>query len=717
MHETPVNIDAKIKESFFELTNFLEKYDPVKLVTQLTLTFLFIPEDKHANVSSESEKWGCWIEFVVGFYMKKIPPTSSITHIDGAVITSLQQKLEAYFLNISTSLLVSGNASEEDRVLKSAKYYSLYVRGEAYQFQYYSAALELYEPHNMWFEENLGFTVEEAIHITKSIEEEYNRKINELLPEAREEASKAAKKFILSGDYKKKDEKDLTLSLFYQFYFAKSDIILGIRVQDVASISGFSIKTCQKYLDRMSQTFGYKNFKFLDSFTDPIKSPWDYNTIYEKPFIEYEGVYWLPIPHLLPGILFNTFNYDFLNDQKYAEKYAIARGKFVEKRTYNSLVKIFGKENVFLNPFYPQKKEKEFSDVLVLFDRKVFIFQCKSKGLTHISEIGEDFGQLKSDLKKGVRDSFEQAIKAKEFLNSTPIPELHFKNGLRLCIEMNQVSDIFLVSVTLGGFQNFITRLANTNSVFKLFEKGQYPWAVSLFDLEDIIEILDSSSLFIHYLKRRLGVEHTVFDVQADEIDLLGVYLHQGLNFGSSKFKDTNLVGFPAFSNIIDSYIIKTHFLGVKAKKPSPKWPRGFKEIIKAMEGLDISYNTDCIIKMLDLDYQIKNEIVESINRCKKEVKSDHRTVSCYFIPKDFSCGISFHALDAEGDFDRLLKEVSNIALMKKYQTRCKEWAALGWDKSTNKIIDLVQFMSFEHVDIPKLNEYLEKASNNKVPK
>ncbi|MBL7204008.1 MAG: hypothetical protein ISS63_06705 [Desulfobacteraceae bacterium] len=143
----------------------------------------------------------------------------------------------------------------------------------------------------------------------------------------------------------------------------------------------------------------------------------------------------------------NTFHYDLITDEDNKDEYNFIRGKWLEKRTAESLKPIFGSDNVILNSEYPNKEE--LSDVLVLYDRKIFIIQCKSKALRYESKIGEDYEVLKSDIRKGIKESFDQALKARRYLLETEHPKL-IHNNMRLTVDTNQVTDVFLISITLG---------------------------------------------------------------------------------------------------------------------------------------------------------------------------------------------------------------------------------------------------------------------------
>ena len=166
-----------------------------------------------------------------------------------------------------------------------------------------------------------------------------------------------------------------------------------------------------------------------------------------------------------------------------------------------------------------------------------------------------------------MKDSFDQGLKAKKYLNETDYPEVVLKNK-KIKIDMQQVdtNNIFLISVTLGQYANITTRLANINTTLKLFSSNEYPWSVCLFDLEIIVELLKRPFYLIHYLINRLNIEKTNFHLEADEIDLLGYYFAQKLNFDKEEFKSVNqniphFISLGGFSKLVDDFMIKKYQL------------------------------------------------------------------------------------------------------------------------------------------------------------
>ncbi len=60
---------SDIETRYAELIALLNRLDPIKLLSQLTLTFLTVPEDQFNDESSDIHQWARWIEFLAGYLL------------------------------------------------------------------------------------------------------------------------------------------------------------------------------------------------------------------------------------------------------------------------------------------------------------------------------------------------------------------------------------------------------------------------------------------------------------------------------------------------------------------------------------------------------------------------------------------------------------------------------------------------------------------------
>lgn len=694
---------TEVEANFANLITLLNQLDPIKLISQLTLTYLTVPEGQFNDESADIHVWARWIEFLTGYLLAHNYPRNVKTEIDGEDLKNVDDLITKYFDSISLSLISErpsiGKNREIDLVIHSARTDSLYVRGESYPHQLQRVAHDVYTQHDDWFSHNLGFTISDALSISRSIIEEYNRRINDEKQSCEERAREYVEELMKKEQVKKEELKDLETIIFCHYYFGNSDEFLSFTLDELIRFSGSSKEICEGYLKRLSQQFGYRNTHHPDTFNDPHLAPWDYNTLYERPIILHNNKYFVPITSLFNEVLLHTFYYDLIGDDEYWKKKGGRKyGAWLEQKTSEFMERIFPQEEVFINPGYPNGEE--LCDVLVLHDRNVFILQCKTKRLRYDSKIGKELKLIRDDLDKAVKESFTQAIRAQDYFKQNQPAKIKVKDRI-LEIDSKQISDIFLLSVTLGSYPHLITRLSNIDSTLNLFSNNQYPWAISLCDLGVVTELIESPAMFINYARRRLAIERTKFDILADEIDLLGFYFSQGLYFNTEEFKKVNALSLSGVSTEIDRYVFEKHELGKDIQKPGQKMPSQFKEYIKTIEELKSPYKTDCAVRLLDFDSEGRVLFIDTAEKIKQQTKNDNGLHSFSTTMKEVGLGFSFVSMDTNGNLEELFRQAFSFSVTKKYVTKSKEWVGLGWDKNSEKIVDVAVFLSYEWQEDP----------------
>ncbi len=699
----------KIIFGFYRIKQLIFKYDPIKLLSQSLITFLTTKEGQFNAESSEIVLRARWIEFVAGFICSRKLKNKYVEEVDGNVLEKVDKLVSQFFINVS--LYVSLSKRRENKsyrsVIKSAKLHSLIVRGETYPFYLAEMGKSLYSNFDEWFQKKLGFKFLDAVTLTSSITELINKRINEEKRKTKAQTKKIVKNLISEGGIDKANKTQVEISYWAKLFFGNCEQFLSFSTNELSDFSGIPENICENYLRRMSQEFGYRNKLYKSTFINPFKSCWDYNTLYEKPIIKFGNLFYVPVPSLLSEVLFNTYYYDLIEDEDYwrtcGEK---VYGKWLEEKTADCFRKIFPSNSVIMNPCY--EKGKELCDVIVLFDRKIFIVQCKTKRMQYESKIGTDFNKLRSDFEKGIKLSFEQALKAKKYIENNEYPELIINKG-KIIIDKNQISEIYLMCVTLNSYQNLTTRFANLESELRITKENQYPWAISLFDLSILSEILTEPYLFIQYARRRLAIENTEFEIVGDEVDLLGFYLNQGLYLEGQEFNDIDGAYFSGYSDEVDKYFFEKYENHKNPKKPEPKIRKLVMRYIDAIKKINPPYKTDCIIRLLDMSDEGRENIIKGIEHVKSNTIKDNNLHSLSTIMNNREFGISFVSMNSQKDIRLLYQQVFSFASIKKYEEKCKEWVGFGWEKNSNELLDVAIFLFGEESYDPTMEQILKE--------
>jgi hypothetical protein len=660
---------------------------------------VLLSKEELTHENNEKRKHERQLEYLIGFIVSHSKSENLKFNNNPKDINKILKVIDDYFIAISRCNIFKkthpdeADSTNKNLILEKARLSSFWIRNDAFPFQLIKYAKEYYSSFDHWFSINLGFTIEDAIIFYNTIKVLYEKKLKKY----HSNAVKNTKKWLkdnLKHNYKDKSDKyeQLETNVFTDFIMSEACNILLFNEDDICKNSSLSLEICRNLLNRFSQSFGYFNSKFPNTFQDPLNSPWDYNTLFEKPILKFSRGYLVPLMFLFPTVLFDSFQFDIFKDEKYKIKYDAIRYKWLEKKTSALLCRVFPKSNVFLNPKYPNGEE--ICDVLVLFDRNILIFQCKSKKLTLQARTGKSFKKIKEDLEKSIKDSFEQGVRAKNYFNSTNLPKIVLEDR-EITIDMKQVDsrNIFLISVTLGQFANITTRFMNLEPNLKLFSSNEFPWAVCIFDLEIITEILDKPYYFIHYLLKRLAIEKTDFELTADEIDLLNYYIDKRLDFDYEAFKKKDkklpyLVSLSNYSKEVDEYLIRKYQLLEKPKKPRVNIPVKIEELISEIDQLDISYKTKIVFNILNLKFEEQEYLLENIDKIIEKARKDKKNKVFSITIKRLNLNILFMVMEAQKDLNRLFNQVEYYSLLAKYNAKTDEVIGMGIDLSTEKIID-----------------------------
>lgn len=200
---------------------------------------------------------------------------------------------------------------------------------------------------------------------------------------------------------------------------------------------------------------------------------------------------------------------------------------WMEGKVAEFLKRIFQEKHVFVGLDYPNPdKPGDTAEMDAAIEWGPFLVLVEAKGKQfRLLDALTDLGRLRTDLKKNVQDAFEQAERAMRFVKSTsPAVFKERKTGRELMVNRSKLRRIFKVSVTLQHLADFATQLANLKAL-NLFSTSDYPFSVSLADLDIITRFCQNPDVFLHYIERRLELQRSEKDVMADELNLFGTYL------------------------------------------------------------------------------------------------------------------------------------------------------------------------------------------------
>ena len=239
-------------------------------------------------------------------------------------------------------------------------------------------------------------------------------------------------------------------------------------------------------------------------------------------------------------------------DTRFYARYQKVLSGWLEEQAVAALSAVFSEDNVFSTLDYPDPDGDENAttelDAAVRWGPFLILIEAKAKQFRLAGQLG-DKGRLRTDLQRNVTDAFDQALRARRYVEASDAPVFVERGtGRELVIDKAALRRTYLMTVSAYELATLTTRLASL-APLDLFgdERDTFPYAVSEGDLGVLAEMLPEPEAFLHYLEQRTAMHAMALDVQADEIDLIGAYLEtrfvDALDWGSLDADSVSLVG------------------------------------------------------------------------------------------------------------------------------------------------------------------------------
>ena len=600
-------VQSKARESaiqaFGRIRSVLHPMDPLLLLSRICIQCDFHEASPAGIVESYSSRWGSWAQMIARLVCLGdcTIAGSSPTAED---IDQLSVDLTEYSDGITIVGLSNNHPQPGDEIKMLAAESSMHattVKHDAQPYQFYTAASRLYLPENKWLSDNLGFTVDEALATMHGIVEEVQLRLRQAMVATALEVSPDSPTDIKFQDL-------LLLAL------DKRPDLAVLTEKEIIDASTVSTAACTAVLKRFSQPVqGARDGSSVEA-PDPLRFPSEFNPINKCPLIETDGRYVCVQLALLYESVFLSLHFDLSGDPAVLGNYGRERGAWLEQTAADYLVNVFGKGNVYTNPYRDDRNE--LCDVLVYFDNILLVVSCKAKMLTADAEYRNEAPKLKEDLQKGIGNSYNQLEGTLAYLKRSSAVDIFHADGTPwTTVRSSELDAIVPVYVLPSTYQNLIIDTQDMLSTLGLrIGADNVPWIVSVFDLQHVSEILDSPIPFLHYVSRRRELVMGITRVGGTEMDLLGCYLGEGLYFGpGSLFYGKGAVYLDNFSANVDFYLRALHEPEKNANKPVSRSPILRSGLAAEIVRGGVAHGTMSLMALLDLCEDSQNTFLDLI--------------------------------------------------------------------------------------------------------
>lgn len=221
------------------------------------------------------------------------------------------------------------------------------------------------------------------------------------------------------------------------------------------------------------------------------------------------------------------------------------------------------------------------SDLVVRFDTTLVLIEAKSGRISWPALRGAP-SRLIEHIKKLIVEPSDQSGRlaqrleediARLKINETPT--------LGFPLPLDGVTCVVRLSVMLQDFATIQSMPAMLADAGVLTNKYPLAPCMSLADLEVMLDLLETSYLRLHYLRRRAELLMSLHTI-GDELDMLGMYLDTAMNLGAMQGQDNTII-ISGYSAKIDRYYsLRDEFL--PSKKPQPNASQWFKRLCEQLE-------------------------------------------------------------------------------------------------------------------------------------
>ena len=479
--------------------SFLRQYDPAQTLA-LIAAFSIIPEnqDKIAFIELAARIAG-------GNCRGGSEPTLSAIH---ELISQTGRSMLGRSLKLGGGL--AGVFSSQ----------SAFLRGvEGSNDQATEAAWKRFSAHDSVLKEKIGFTVANAIFFSRTLVNMVSARTIDTPPPRRTQISQEQ---------------------FYDYsFFVEPD-------PDLAKTWGKAIQFGLKDLEEcVPAAVRDRVAAFLGLVSTPIENcPQSPNPFEESPLLE-RPVFKVGDNHLatFQSYLFRGMSLrlhkTLISDSRYWGYYGDRKGKVLEEWTSEALRRAFPSATILRNIMYKGEKGSGEADIVLDFAGNLLFVECTTKWIQSDSKKG-DLTAVKFDLAHSVSKCYEQAIRAKE---------AYLAGHLTLPIKQLPVK-ITLVVVTDVLFPNLLLEMtvetgakSPTHGRFlkDLVAERDYPWIVSVFDIEALTAMVDERRL-MEFVVERTEISKLGNMLAQDEPDYLRFFLKPEFQLYKKSLEKTNSI-------------------------------------------------------------------------------------------------------------------------------------------------------------------------------
>ncbi|TKC06535.1 hypothetical protein FA048_15090 [Pedobacter polaris] len=418
--------------------------------------------------------------------------------------------------------------------------------------------------------------------------------------------------------------------------------------EELADYCNLTIEVTSSFLEQFSVTFPTEGISQIVA-PDSI--------LRRRPILQNEDKFMVASLSLLGWCVEPTFE-NYINSMpKLAAKYKDKKHDFLLDEGMSMFSGLLASAIIHPKNLYYTTENGDVceTDGLITYDRTLFIIEAKGHRLSQKAKNG-NYERTEKHLKQLIRDSTEQGIRTKKFIETSSIATFRTSNGEITTIDSNDYDEYIIVSLTLEPIGH-LTPLVKVGNDLGYFEKDVFPWIISIYDLIVIRDFISHPILLLHYLKRRKSfLLHESIHIY-EETDMLAYFLSNGLYFDNTISKmekvGSNWLSFENNTDIFNDYYMYTFGKSSKLRtKPKFYLPDEFMDLIMAIDCSKIQHKNIMLLEALSISPSASRTLMDYIRKVREQYYKDGQIHDCSILTNDGKLGITYMAGPDRGELD-----------------------------------------------------------------
>lgn len=377
------------------------------------------------------------------------------------------------------------------------------------------------------------------------------------------------------------------------------------------------------------------------------------NPVWLRPLIYMEkGTYFCALPQTLMSFVIPIVDELLKPFGRLPEKMSSARANYLEDEVVRLFSTAFPSAGLHRGFKWREGAQEFESDLVVRFDTTILLIEAKSgrvswpalrgapaRLIEHVKTLIVEPSDQSGRLAARIEEDIARIDNGEAPLLNFPLPLQGATCIVRLSVTLNDYATI----------QSVPGMLAEAGVL-----RNSYPLApcFSLADLDVMLEMLESTYLRLHYLRRRAELTLSLNTV-GDEVDTLGLYLDTSLNLGTLAPKTSSIIT-TGYSQKIDRYYA-TRDEGLFARKPKPATSDWFMRLCKQAQESNKSGWSEVACALLSIAPTDQRELEKRVRalavriRNRKVLKGGQDTI-ILIPPPWINQSIAFQVRCSDGD-------------------------------------------------------------------